>query len=421
MKILWLGLLAGLVVLGCTHSDVQPNPGKENVYYLKPGEREPAQAYDLVWHPAVFTLNVTRSSESFNASGKITQEMVWKETVTEYENKWVEKEREVPGICSRAMCPQASGQSELWTAYFNAPKEKKADALAKAIEGIGDISAKALVEKGYFRTKPRSWEEFANEIDRAAGAGVIRKNVATMVVENHQAENINKLGYKMEACTIQKYSCDKTITERVLQRIPHPKTVEKRRIVQQRPVDATIKVNGAKLLSWEKDQLMIVIDEEGHASIDGSGFNRYQITKQSGFANNIYLDITADGRVLRDLPGNVVLRDSYEVIGGKATFSVELDPKYMVEAQNDPNAQFVIDYQVNVCEYGWSGTCGFSSWKKISATTAVLTSPRTTVTVDVPVKNKSYIAYRVSRQSSDFFNSKPTYERSTESIKMPKY
>jgi hypothetical protein len=412
-------LLAGFLVLGCTHSAVQPVPPNNDVVYLKAGDREPAQAYQLLWHPATFQMEVARASESKTAQGVVTQEMVWKDIVTDYRDTYVDREVTIAGTCAKAVCPQATGQSELWNAYFSAPKEKKADALSKAIDGIGDVSAKALVEKGYFRSKPRSWDDFTAEMDRAANAGVIKKNVATMATDTYQDVNIAKLGYQKEACTYQKYSCSKTILQPTLVRVPVQREVEKRRMVQSKPVEVRVNVTGAKLLSFEKDSLFIAVDENGRASVDdGNGFNRYMLTRQSVYGNQVNLDITADARVLRDLPGNVVLRDSYELIGGKATFALELDPKYFVDAGVDPNGQFVVDYEVNTCEYGWAGCWG--SWKKMSRTTAVMTSPKLSITMDIPKKNKSYISYKISKVNSEFFNAKSISDRSSDSVKMPK-
>ncbi|KYG63823.1 hypothetical protein AZI86_13460 [Bdellovibrio bacteriovorus] len=428
MKVLVSGLFVSLAVLGCTHSNVQPStpPPQGDVHYLKPGERQPAQSYELLWHPAKFAMDVTRESEAQAFKGQISQEMVWKQVVTDYTSTWEERDVEVPGMCSRVNCPPATGDSALWQAYFSATtKEKKADALAKAIEGIGEVSSKALVEKGYFRTKPRSWTEFEAEINRAAQAGVIRKNVATMVTDNYQLENVNKLGYKKEACTMIKSPCTKVISQRVEKRTPKNRTVETRQIVQSIPVELRVNVLDAKLLPWERDQLSIAVDNDMRASLDVNGYNRYQIVKQEvgtvGATRVLNLNLQADSRELRDLPGNVILSDRYELIGGKATFTVELDPKYFNEIKNDPNAQFEIEYNVNTCEYGWSGTCGFSSWKKISSTVAVLNQPKMTVVLDVPAKHKSYVGYRIARRNSEFFNAKPTYERSSDSVKMPKF
>lgn len=364
---------------------------------------------------------VEKGTESQSLQGKVTQERVWRGPVTTYKDTWVEREREVPGTCSRPVCSGASGKSELWNAYFNAPKEKRADALAKAIEGIGEVSSKALVEKGYFRSKPRNWDEFESEIKRAASNGVIRKNVATMVTENHQAENMNKLGYGASSCSVQQFSCNKTIVERVLVKTPHVTEEETRAIVYTRALDIQVRVTEAKLLSFEKDQLYIQIDENGRVELDSNGQNRYTVVNQQTSGNTVYIDVKASGRVLRDLPGNVVYRDSYDLMGRGAVFAMEIDSKYLVDRQIDPNAQFVIEYDVYTCPYGWSGTCGFTPWKKISSQTVVLDNPRMSVQVEIPAKHKSYVAYRVSRQNSEFFNGKFTYERSTDSVKMPKF
>lgn len=421
MRILGYILIASLV-LGCSHSPTnEPNPSSANndVIYLKKGDREPANAPQLLWQPAAVRVEVTSASVKVNASVEVNQEMIWKEmeNFPDFRNEY--RETEVVGQCSDFVCPVGSSKSALWDALYAAPREKKAAALANAIQGIGDTSAEALVTRKYFTSKPKTWNEFSAEISRAANAGVIKKSVASSVLNNYKYENIANLGYARGACREEIRSCTMVISKLVKVPFTNQRDVERRRIVSTKNFSVNVSVMDAVLLATEKDTLTLRIDENGRlVNIDTNGYNRYAVASQEVDGQNVSLQIKSESRVLRDLSSNVVRQDSYQLIGEKATFMLDVDPAF-IPGTEDPNAQLVVDYTVRACKYGWTGLCGFG-WDKLIMSSAPITSARSVLPVQVPRQHKSEIVYSISRKNSRFFNDKGTSERSTDSIKMPK-
>ncbi|MBO9665997.1 MAG: hypothetical protein J7501_04230, partial [Bdellovibrio sp.] len=259
-------------------------------------------------------------------------------------------------------------------------------------------------------------------LKRAADAGVIKKSVATNVLTNYRYENISNLGYAQGTCKEVVRQCTVTISKLEPVTFRNSRIVEKRKILEEntKKFDVNIEVLGALLLPTEKDVVTLEINENGAVALqDSNGNNRYSIVAMDVQGKVINVQVKADSRVLRNLSNNVVRQDSYKLIGDKATFILDVDPAF-VPGQEDPNSQLVIDYIVHVCEYGWTGTCGFSSWKSLKMDSATITTSRTILTIDVPKKNKSEIVYTITRKNSRFFNDKSTSSRSTENVKMPK-
>lgn len=91
----------------------------------------------------------------------------------------------------------SDGSQGNWHNFYSAPMEKKADALAKSIQGVGERTAPHLV--AYFmKGKPRSWSAFAKLIQKAAKdltAKGIPSGWASQVIYTYKEENIRNLGY----------------------------------------------------------------------------------------------------------------------------------------------------------------------------------------------------------------------------------
>lgn len=89
--------------------------------------------------------------------------------------------------------PDSSGN---WEGFFNVPKASKPEALAKAIKGIGTSRAREIVysSRGFFQRKPRSWNDFKQEIRRIENE-MDAKGIYSEVVIKYGDENRVSLGY----------------------------------------------------------------------------------------------------------------------------------------------------------------------------------------------------------------------------------
>ncbi|MFS4457766.1 hypothetical protein [Bdellovibrio sp. HCB2-146] len=417
-------VLVVTLALGCSHSPKNEAPALTPSYssfsYLKKGDREPASAPQLLWRPGKASFTLSSASGSGKATVDVNQEMVWMDTeyFQDYRNEY--REVVVPGYCSDFQCTSGGkAQSSLWDSYFSAPGNIKARALSNAIQGIGDASAEALVKRGYFRSKPKTWSEFSAEINRAANADVIKKSVATNVLGQYKYANIANLGYNAGSCREITTSCDTYISQLVQVPFTNSRQVERRRIENVKRFEVNVTFTDAVLMATESDTITLKIDENGRLiDIDTQGYNRYSLVNQSTDGKNINLQIKSDSRILRDLSNNVLRQDSYQLVSDEPTFVLDVDPAY-IPGSDDPNAQLVVDYFVRTCEYGWTGFCG-PGWNKQAMASAPIKESRTVIRVSVPKKHKSDILYTISRRNSRFFNDKATSERSTSTVKMPK-
>lgn len=420
------GALSLAMVVGCAHKEVSTLENlpsqKPGIIYLKAGERSPAGAPQLEWSKGTLSFAITGAAPAGTVTSevKVNQEMIWTETEFFTDTRSEYQEVVVAGTCSDFKCSAGAGKSDLWDAFYSATGEKKAAALDAAISGIGIVSAKNLVVKGYFKSKPRSWDEFTREINTAANRDVIKKSVATLVIENNRYENITKLGYGANSCQEVKRNCDLYITKLVQVPFQNSREVQKRRIVETKTFKVTVNSSGSLLLPDEKDSITLKVDQTGKVvDADSNGYNTYAIANQATDGQNVNVELKAVNRILRPLSNNMIRQESYVLVADKPTFILDVDPQ-MIPGKEDPNAQLVIDYTVQVCEYGWTGTCGFSSWKNAKMASMVINAARTIIPVDVPRKHKSQILYRVSRKNSIYFDSKGLNERETDEIKTAK-
>jgi hypothetical protein len=110
----------------------------------------------------------------------------------------------------------SDGRQGNWNGFYEAPQEKKAAALNKSIQGVGDRTAPLLV--GYFiKGKPRSWKAFSKLIQTAAKdltAKGIPSGWASQVLYTHKEENMRNLGYLSSSvdcqATVKTYKIENT-------------------------------------------------------------------------------------------------------------------------------------------------------------------------------------------------------------------
>lgn len=420
-KMILAGILLFLAACASNTPSADMNANSPRVVYLNESDRNPASAPDLKWTSAEIRFDVRSSSEQKSYQVEVQQVMSWpeQESFTNHRNEY--QEIEVAYTCADLQCSSGTGTSALWNKYFSAPSHQKADTLANAIKGIGEVSAKALVKNRYFSSKPRNWSEFSAEINRAANAGVIKKSVATEVIYNYRIENAANLGYSSNSCREVKNTCTAWVSK--LESVPFTdyRTVTKTRVVDNRRFDVDVDVKDAKLLSNEKDVIQFSINENGQvlSATSVSGFNRYDFKSNKDENGHILVEAKSIQRILRDLPGNVVQKDSFTLVGNQPTFVLDVDSTY-IPGEEDPGAQLVADYKIQICEYGWTGTCGLSSWKDHKMGSIELKQARTLINVDVPPKHKAQIVYQITRRNSGFFSNRSISERDTDNISMPK-
>lgn len=412
-------LSAGIfVLLGCASTPPATNP---NVVYLKEGDRVPASDPTTQWDPATISIDIRNAQESKSAVVTVNQEMIWDTTQQVYTDAMEYREVQIPSTCTDYTCDDSSagnGKSELWNQYFSAPASQKAQALNTAIYGVGPTSAQALVQNNFFRSKPRSWSEFTAEIQRAADAGVIKQSVATNVIYNSSAENRANLGYGQNSCQQVAHSCSMWVSQLTPVKKLVNQTVTQKKVINTKQFNVDIHVSGAKLMSSESDHLDFTLNENGQladTSGDG-GLNRYTLQTQVD-GNHITILANQTQRILKDLSSNVVTQDQFILVNNTPTFILNVDSSYLPTSE-DPQSQLVVDYTVQDCEYGWTGTCGFSPWKTLKLASAQIRSNRLVIPVTIPAHNKGRIVYTVTRRNSAFYNNNPTEARNTDSVKM---
>ncbi len=429
MKFLSFVLTASALLMACSHQPMAPVTA-EKVYdptvWVTPEDRGPAQAATTIWQPATVSLKIT-SDGVYSGAMEAKQVMMWQERVAFPDTRYVDKEFPVNSTCTKNVCTGPSAPSDRWEAVFspNSSRSQKVKALEDAVKGFGPVSAEALISKGYFRNKPASWQEFSATVSRAAEAKVIRQTEATKVLETYQLENIESLGYKAGSCKPVQSPCIKWVTRSVPEDFTNYRTEDRRQLISSKKFVLEVKIENTTFLPNEIDSLMVYVDEKGNVSHSAnSSFNDYSITSVmkgtfDGYSpQRINVTLTAR-RVQINLPNKVIRQDNYLMIAGKPTFILDIDNSYLLKAA-DPEAQLVLDYQVQVCKYGWSGTCGFSSWETLEKKQVVLTEDRTTIEPRIGNGYKSQILYSVSQKASRFYNDKPTAVRETDEIKTPR-
>lgn len=386
-----------------------------NVIYLKEGDRVPAQSPTLAWVPTVVTLNVSGADSNANIDVAVNQEMSWTERESFEDTRFEYREVEAPGTCYEYTCRGGTGKSELWNAFYSAPRAQKPAALARAIKGIGQPSAEALVNSGYFGSKPRSWQDFAAEIKRAGDRGVIQKSAATAVTSTYRAENLVNLGYAADSCSERAYACTVWVDRLMPVRFTNYRDVVRRKIVATRLYKVTALVSNARLLSTERETVSFRVDENGAVleSEVSSTYNRYAVVTTPAGTGNVRVALTGVQRFLRDLSANVVRKDSFETVNGTPTFTLDIDASF-VPNQEDPNSQLVLDYKLMGCKT-ILGIC--RAHQTLKTESKPLSQSRTAFAVDIPDGLKTWIEYTVARRNSAYFNDKPTPSRETSTVR----
>ena len=310
---------------------------------------------------------------------------------------------------------ESSGSNPLWNNFFHAPKEDKAKALADAIKGVGEVSAKALIKAGYFHSKPKSWDEFKSELKNAADAEVIKKSIYTAATTQYGADNLQGLGYTMASCkTIKK--TELLFVEGIIdQPCTKTRTEIHKKIIESKYEMAEVYVKNSVLQSFERDMINFSVEGNGEMTVTGEPYNRYELSREvQGKTTILNLEGVERNRV--NLPYEALLKTDLQPRGSKLEFSFSVDSKFIPNKENAD--QLVLQYVIKSCNKGWGMCSVMNRDEKTSETKyAVVNSSENTVLVDIPNNRRAWIEYKIQRRNSKFYNDKFTHSDETSSKK----
>jgi hypothetical protein len=381
----------------------------DKVSYIDKNDRVPASAPVVYWETVVaqteksFYVGAEGANRVFNVT--LNQVQAWDET-ERYQGVC-----QVPGEVKSTVqyydydCNAiSSGSNPLWNAYFQTGGEKKAAALDNAIKGVGIDSAKALIKGGYFRSKPKTWNDFKDELRSAADAGVIKKSVYTNATTQYGADNLQALGYTLAQCRTVLKSDTFYIDGIVDVACWKTRTVTRKQIITSIPKVADVRVKGSVLQPFEKDVITFSADNNGEMTVTGEPYNRYELKRYSK-GETTYLTLVGVERVRVNLPKNVVVNSDLQPRGNKLEFTLNVDPRFLPAEKGQD--QLVLKYVVKNCNKGMMGCAVFSRDEQSSETQyAVINSANFTMPVDVASGRRAWVEYTVQRKNSQFYNDK---------------
>jgi len=416
-------LLVSLSIFGCSHgakqyTGVTVYEMPKSYTYLGPNDRTPASEPTLTWQPFSSAINVGPNGGQVTVDAKIEQIMTWTEMVKENHPVQVQQWQHHADNCYDYQCSGDGGSSPLWDAFYSAPQKDKGAKLADAISGLNK-DAPELVNRGYFSKKPRSWAAFRDEVRRAEKNGVISEQVASEILVNHRQENFVNLGYAADSCGTVVYRCEKW--EQVL--VPQDnwvdvaKTQSKVNDVVHRNIEVNI-VN-PKLQSFETEQIRLTVgkdDNDVHVDSELTVYDKHMTINGS----TTRIELSGRERVKIDLP-SAAFRGGQKLVkagSGRAQFSFQVDTKYL-GANNEPNDQLIVRYQVLSCKRGWTGMCSLvKGWDQGPIQFAKISSGNPTMDVSLPDGSNGLVKFQIGRKNSVWYNDRFLPEQQTDKLKM---
>lgn len=415
-----------LAVVGCAHQPggssvttvVPAAPAGPQETFLGPNDRNPAGEPRIYWRSATKSYDVKSTGLSVTDDFNVQQIMEWETRIP------VVRTRLVPGwvidtdaICEGYQCSGGGGKSAAWNAYFSAPKEQKDDRLADAIKGVGAATAKKLVAGGYFKSKPRSWQAFVDEIDRAVSSGTIEKGVRYQVVVQYRYENMINLGYSANDCQSYTYRCEKVVWGLVPEQYPDVDVRTESRVQQERHRKVNLAVRDPKLQSFESEVVNLTVGEGPQdVQISNSGYTKYSAPRVSSNANgDTDVEIVGQERIPVDLPSEAYVSNEFKVLGGKPTLTVRVNPKYI--GQGSQTDSLVVSYYVQTCKLAWLlPGCGMNPWANSDVKYVPVHSTETAIEVPIQKGFKSQVQFRLFRKNSQWYNDKPLFEVASDQV-----
>jgi hypothetical protein len=320
-------------------------------------------------------------------------------------------------------CAATAGDAPAWAAFDQARTEdQKIKGLANAIKGVGVKSATALIQNGYFRTRPRTWSQFQAELRRAADQGVIQKSVYTQsTVGTYQSANFTNLGLSTVAC--QPVMVPGTYYVIKSFPVPCPPTthLESRKVpIDQQFLHVHVVVRNPMLQSFEKDSVKLQLGYNGQiVSLEAGPYTTYQPANISMTDNNVLIMLNGQFRNAVPLPGDIVQNATLAATGSeKVTFQVSVNNNYIPHTDSD---ELHIRYQVKTCDVGWFGACNPMSWSNGNVVDTVIRPNQNPFSVDInaPNSKKVNVSYQLYRRNSRFYNSDPVPAGMTDASNFP--
>lgn len=397
---------------------VVPAPAGPQEHFLGPNDRNPAGEPRLYWRSASKTYDVKSGGLSVTDEYVVQQIMEWETRIP------VIRTRMVPGwviendaICEGYQCSNAAGgKSEAWNAFFSAPKDQKDDRLADAIKGVGQATAKKLLAAGFFRSKPRSWQAFVEEIDKAVATGVIEKGIRYQIVVQYRYENMVNLGYNASDCQTVTYRCEKVVWGLVPEQYQDVEIRTDSRVEQQRVRKINFTVREPKLQAFETERIGLTVGEGAQdIQISSSGYTKYSAPRVTQSSSDTNVEIVGEERIPVDLPSEAYAGNDFKVLNGKPTLSVRVNPKYI--GQGSQTDSLVVTYFVQTCKLSrWLPGCGTNSWVNSDMKFNAIRSSETQIEIPIEKGFKSQVKFRISRKNSQWYNDKPLFEVESDEV-----
>lgn len=325
------------------------------------------------------------------------------------------------GTCYETVCRGGAGQSPAWDAFFSAKKAEKASRLASAIKGIGQSSAEALVNGGYFSSKPRSWEAFQTTINQAANAGVITQQVRMLVLSNYRNDNIANLGYA-GGCSSTPYACDEVHVIQEGYYVQKTCDAPVEQVIDRKPMDIIFKVQNAVLLQTESESIVFNVSGElAETSMNEAYYNKYSFSIDPQGANQAVINVMGTARKQVALPAGAIQAVAL-VPSGPKTANLQLTVSQAVLPVNNQE-ELILSYEIKSCNLGFL-PCGVVSWDKKETLTTKITSAMTSIPVSTTLPGgrngvKMDVSVKLYKQNSVYHSAQPV-SKNGEAVKLGK-
>ncbi len=399
-------------VTSCSSVNTARDASFARTIQLKDGDRTPASEPRVYWTKSEKQLFVGQGGLHTSFGADIQQIKEWTETIPYQDTCYRDGFTEENGTCEGYRCSSSgSGKSEAWDAFYSAPKSRKANALADAIKGVGESTAEKLIAADYFHRKPRSWEDFSNEINSAANRGVIGKDISYQVLVKYKAENAANLGYEGSSCSTYQYSC--TVYTPGL--IPYACTKYKdqiyTRVIDSMRRTVSIDVSNPSLQSFETDTATVSVGRDlNDVSAEIGPYNRYNVDVDNR-NDTAHIQATGIQRVLVDLPRATVRSGTLQKQGGQGVFSLTVNSQYLGEGRD----QLVLKYNVHTCRMKLFSAC-LSAFKPGTDVVVPITQSETSINIPLEFRTKSKVVYTLARKGSRWYNDNYLSTFETDSI-----
>ncbi len=379
-----------------------------------------AQAQQVYWKKQNVSIQVSPNGSRDSSYSQIFQRMVLTHNYYEcgyYQDPIVQTQQ---GTCYEVSCQGGAGQSQAWNAFYSARKEEKASKLAAAIKGIGKSSAESLISANYFSSKPRSWDAFKAEINRAANSGVITSQVRTLVLSTYRMDNINNLGYSSGNCTYTPYACEEVVVIREGQYVSQTCDDARETVIDSKLMNYNFHVDNAVLLKSEVENISVAVSgDPSTTELQSATYNNYSLQIVGQSQNSVDVLLSGVSRKQVNLPaGSLMNAQLIPQNAQTATLQVTVSPNALPAANTE---KLAVSFEVRTCAIGFLGICGLS-WDKKQVFNGTITKNISSFNVPTGLPNakrgvKMEVQVKIYKMNSIYHNARPV-SKTTPSIKL---